>query len=160
MADKGQLPVSRAPSQPHILPCLGAFHGHCVPQFWEGSFPGLIQIPLASHSVFCHQTKPCKQQSLWTIPVLLASSSRKLFPLVVYSHIYRYIITIIDFIWNCISAFYHRLSHTFGNVRNNLMKQTTQKIIQLAFISKLTSKNSSQELSLGIAWYTSCHLTR
>ena len=36
-----------------------------------------------------------------------------------------YIITIIDLIWDCISVFYHRLSRLFGNVRNNLLKQTT-----------------------------------
>ena len=31
---KCKFPVSRAPA-------LGAFHGHCVPWWWKGSFPGL-----------------------------------------------------------------------------------------------------------------------
>ena len=58
------------------------------------------------------------------------------------------------------SAVYHRLGHTFGNIRNNLLEQATQKIIYLAVISKVTSKNLSQKLSLGIAWYTPGHLTQ
>ena len=33
---------------------LGAFHGHCVPRCWEGSFPGLTKIPLTGHSMCCH----------------------------------------------------------------------------------------------------------
>ena len=101
---------------------------------------------------------PVNSKSLWTTPVLLASWSRKIFPLVASSYIQTYIITIIDLIWNCIPAFYHRLSHTFGNVKNNLLKQATQKTTQLAVISKVTSKNLSQECSLGIAWYTPGHL--
>ena len=95
--------------------------------------------------MYCHQTRPCKQQkSLNHTCLKLASWSRKIFPLVASSHIQSYIIIIIDLIWNCISAFYHRLSHTFSNIRNNLLKQVTQKIIQLAVISKVTSKNLSQ----------------
>ena len=32
----------------------GAFHGHCVPWCWEGSFPGLTKIPLTGHLMCCH----------------------------------------------------------------------------------------------------------
>ena len=103
---------------------------------------------------------PVNSKSLWTTPVLLASWSRKIFPLVASSNIESHITTIMDFIWNCISAFYHRFSHSFGNIRNNLLKQAAQKIIQLAVNSKVTSKNLSQELSLGIARYIPGHLTQ
>ena len=54
------------------------------------------------------------------------------------------------------SAVYHRLGHTFGNIRNNLLEQATQKIIYLAVISKVTSKNLSQKLSLGSVQLLSC----
>ena len=40
----------------------GAFHGRCVPRCWEGSFPGLLKIPLTGHSVCCYWARPCKQQ--------------------------------------------------------------------------------------------------
>ena len=94
------------------------------------------------------------RKSLWTIPVLLALWARKIFPLVASSHIQHYIIIIIDLI------FYQWLSHTFGNVRNNLLKQSTQKIVQLAVINKIIRKNLCPELSLGIAQYTPDHLTQ
>ena len=133
---------------------------HCVPRCWEGSFPGLTKIPLTGHSMCCHQTRPCKQQKSLDHTCLTSLLVRKIFPLVASSHIQNYIITIIDLIWNCISAFYHRPSHTFGNIRNNLLKQATQKIIQLGFISKVTSKNLSQELSLDVVQYTPGHLSQ
>ena len=41
-----------------------------------------------------------------------------------------------------------------ASARNNLLKQATKKIIYLAVVSKVTSKNLSQELSLDIAQYT------
>ena len=95
------------------------------------------------------------RKSLWTIPVLLALWARKIFPLVASSHIQHYIIIIIDLI------FYQWLSHILGNVRDsNFLQQATQTIIQIAVISKVTSKNLSQELSLGIAQYTPDHLTQ
>ena len=65
----------------------------------------------------------------------------KIFCLFASSHTQSYIIIIIDLIWNCISAFNHRLSHTFSNVRNIHLKQATQKITKLAVISKVISKN-------------------
>ena len=121
---------------------LGAFQGLCIPWCWEGSCwesnKDSIDRPLQ-----CVVTRPGLEssKSLWTIPVLLASWSRKIFPLVASSHIQIYIITIIDLIWKYISTFYHRLSHTFCNIINNPLKQATQKIIQLAVINKVTSKN-------------------
>ena len=84
----------------------GRFH-------WQATQCAVIGTGLAS------------SKSLWTMPVLLASWSRKIFPLVASSHIYYNYWSHTD----CISAFYHRLSHTFGNVRNNLLKQVTQEII-------------------------------
>ena len=98
---------------------------------------------------------PMNRKRLWTIPVLLASWARKRFPLVASSHTWCYIIIIIDLI------FYQWLSHILGNVRdNNFLQQVTQTMIQIAIISKVTSKNLSQELSLGIAQYTPDHLTQ
>ena len=32
---------------------LGAFLGHSVPWDWEGSFPGLGEVPLIGHSMCC-----------------------------------------------------------------------------------------------------------
>ena len=54
--------------------------------------------------------------------------SRKISPLVASSHIWSYAVRITALIWNYISSFYQRLNHTFGNVRNNFLKQAVQKI--------------------------------
>ena len=62
---------------------------------------------------------PVNSKSLWTTPVLLASWSRKIFPLVASSNIESHIATIMDFIWNCIPSLYQWLSHTIDNVRDN-----------------------------------------
>ena len=62
--------------------------------------------------------------------------------------------------YDLISTFYHRLSHTFGNIIDNHLKYAMSKVIWLAVISKFTSKNPSQELSLGIAQYNPGHLSQ
>ena len=84
---KCQFPVSRPLHSHRFDHALGAFYGHCVPRGWKGWFPGLAKIPLMGHSVCCYWTRPCEYKSLWTIPVLLASWSRKIYPLVASSHI-------------------------------------------------------------------------
>ena len=50
----------------------------------------------------------------------------------------------------------------YGVAESDMTKQLThtQKMVQLAVISKITSKNLSTELSLGIAQYTPGHLTQ
>ena len=93
--------------------------GRLIPRSNEDS----IDIPQ------CAVIRPglVSSQSLWTIAVLLASWDRKIVLLVASSHIreHYYIITITGLIWKCISAFYHRLSHTFANIKDNLLKQAT-----------------------------------
>ena len=110
-----------------------------------------------SNSLQSHGLQPTRLLHPWNFP---GKSTGVGCHFLLHFHIQSYIITVIDLIWNCISAFYHRLSHTFGKVRNSLLKQATQKIIQLAIISKVTSKNLNTELSLGIAQYTPGHLNQ
>ena len=90
--------------------------GRLIPRSREDSIDRPLRVLLLDQTL--------QVASLWTT-VLLASWSRKIFPLVASSHIQSYIITVIYLIWKCISALYHRLSHTFVNVRNNLLKQVT-----------------------------------
>ena len=95
---------------------LGPFIATYVTMF-GGHFMAIVSHGARNvHSQFCQrlrrQATQCavtgpgltSSKSLWTIPVFLASWSRKMFPLVVSSHILSYIIAVIDLIWNCISA--------------------------------------------------------
>ena len=72
----------------------GALHGHLVPWCWEGSFTGLSKISMIGHSMCCYWTKPLSSKSLWTTAVSVVSSSRKIFPIVAYSHIQSHTIII------------------------------------------------------------------
>ena len=90
--------------------------GRLIPRSREDFIDRLLSVLLLDQAL--------QVASLWTT-LLLVSWSRRIFPLVAFSHIQSYINTIIDLIWNCISASYHRLSHTFVHVRNNLLKQVT-----------------------------------
>ena len=118
---------------PSIFPSIRVFSNESVlcirwPKYWSSSFnispsnehPGLISFRMDWLDLLAVQG---------TLTSLLQHQSSKAsilqhsaFFIVQLSH--PYIITIIDLIWNCISPFYHRLSHTFGNERNNLLKQT------------------------------------
>ena len=83
-AGKCQLPVSRV----HIFDhALGAFHAHCAPQCWEGSFQVRWRFHWLATQGAVIGPGLVSSKSLWTIPVLLASWSRKIFPLVASSHI-------------------------------------------------------------------------
>lgn len=66
-------------------------------------------------------------RNLWTTCLISLLRSKKIFPLVASSCIYGYTITIIDFVWNYRPSFYQRLSHIFGNVRNNNCVKQAQK---------------------------------
>ena len=90
---------------------LAAFHGHFV--------PGLVKVPLIwpLSAVFLDQAHE-EQQSLGHT-VLLASWSRKIFPLVASSPVQSHIITTIDLIWNYMASFCQWLGHALGNVRGN-----------------------------------------
>ena len=72
----------------------GALHGHLVPWCWEDSFIGLSKISMIGHSMCCYWTKPSSSKSLWTTAVSVVSSSRKIFPIVAYSHIQSHTIII------------------------------------------------------------------
>ena len=98
---------------------LAAFHGHFVPLCWECLFPGLVKIsPIWSlNVVFLDQAH--EQQKSLDHTIVLASWSRKIFPLVASSPVQSHIITTIDLIWNYMSSFYQWLSHALGNVRGN-----------------------------------------
>ena len=77
----------QGPFKATIWLCFGGIYGHCVPRGWKNSFPGLGKIPLTGSSVCCYWTGPCESKSFWIISVLLASWSRKIFPLVAAFHI-------------------------------------------------------------------------
>ena len=84
-AGKGQLSVSRAPS------CLTMFWGHFMVIVSHGVGKAHSQIWQIFHwqATQCVVTRPdlVSSKSLWTIPVLLTSWYRKIFPLVTSSHI-------------------------------------------------------------------------
>ena len=76
---KCQFPVSRPLHSHRFDDALGAFHGHCVPWGWKGSFPGLAKIPLIGTQHAVIELGPMNSKSLWPIRVLIASWSRKIF---------------------------------------------------------------------------------
>ena len=119
--DSWQAPTS-SQQGPFIAAYLTMFGGHFMPTVSHGAGKVHSQVSGRSHweVTQCAIIGPglASSKSLWTRPVLLASWSKKIFPLVASSHILSYIITIIDLIWNCISAFYHRLKQAFSNIRN------------------------------------------
>ena len=86
-AGKCHLPVSRVPSWPYIQPCFGAFHGHVS----RGAGKAHSQVYRRFHwwATQCAVTRPslASGKSLWTIPVLPASWSTSIIPLVLFSHI-------------------------------------------------------------------------
>ena len=75
------------------------------------------------------------------LPVFSLLWSRKISPLVASSGIQSYTVRITALIWNYISSFYQRLNHTFGNLRNNFLKKTVQKITNSISRVKLEFKS-------------------
>ena len=119
-AGKCQVPVSRVPSQPHIWPCFGGISWPSCP----GSNEDSIDRPL------CAFTRPelasSKSLDHTCLTSLLAQEnipSCCFFPylgLQCYSH------------WSHMQlhvSILSQVSHTFSNIRNNLLKQATWKII-------------------------------
>ena len=123
---------------PSVFPSIRGFSNEsalCIrwPKHWSFSFSispsnehtGLISFRMDWFYLFAVQgtLKSLLQHHSSKASILWCSA----FFIVQLSH--PYIITIFDLIWNCISAFYHRLRHTFGNERKNLLKQAIQRII-------------------------------
>ena len=100
-----------------------AFYDRFVPPCWQCSLPGLAKTLLIGYSGAATGVGLRSSKSLWMMPVLPASGARKIVPFVAYLQLH---FAIINLIWNY-RSFYQRLSHTFGNVRSNFLKQATQK---------------------------------
>ena len=119
-AGKCQVPVSRVPSQPHIWPCFGGISWPLCP----GSNEDSIDRPL------CAFTRPdlasSKSLDHTCLTSLLAQEnipSCCFFPylgLHCYSHWFHMELHV---------SILSQVSHTFNNIRNNLLKQATWKII-------------------------------
>ena len=69
-------------------------------------------------------------------PVLLASWSRKTFPLVASSHIQTYTVTIIDLTWNYILFYQRPQSHIWQCKKQQFFKTGEIQITQLALLVK------------------------
>ena len=120
-----QVPISSQQGPLIIDHALGAFHGHCVPQCWQGSFPGLMKIPLTGHSVCCYWTRACEQQKSLDHACLISLLVQENIPSYCFFpylelHYYNH--------WSHMElhiSILSQVSHTFGDIRNNLLKQVT-----------------------------------
>ena len=91
-----------------------------------------------------HQATQCaasraglvSSKSLWTIPVLIASWSRKIFPLIASSHIQSYTVTIIDLIWNYILFYQRPQSHIWQCNKQQFCKTGEMQITWFSVLVK------------------------